>query len=605
MSSRPRGLARDPRARKNTGPRVVVGERLAIGGMAEVFLGQLMDADGASHDVVVKRMLPNLATDPVMVKRFIAEAELAAQLTHDNIIRVIELVVDDDLMMVMEAIDGADLATVIKRSRLRETPVPLPIALRIIHDVASALAYAHDKRDAHGEPLCIIHRDVTPSNILIGRDGATKLIDFGIARAASLEHLTQSGYLVGKLHYLAPEQIRHEAYDHRVDVWAAGVVLFQLLSGQRPFDGRSEPAVLMQVAMGERPDIRSLTKIPSALADVVDRALSVEVAERFASAAEFVAALDDVIAVHGPAAGRRELGALVDELVPRPEDATVTDAARGSPRSARSLIFDEDDDDAVLVQRPEATLIVSELSPENAQNALTALPRQATTDVTRTMAAASRPSVGPPAVRTVSTRDTVPRPRDLPPRPRRRRPIPVFAAAAFMAVGALAATVVAVLVDDDPPAVSVQPIAAEILPPPPRTATPPLRTPPTTVTPVAIPTPVPTPVPVPVPATPAAAPTTTPTPDPSPPALIDKKGPRRPPRVVAKEAPGEIVVDSRPWSRVSLDGAPAGVTPTVLRGVRPGRHTLLLENDEQGLKKTVTVVVASEETATVRVDLKR
>ncbi len=689
-----------------------------MGGMAEVFLGQRFDDSGRVEDVVVKRILPNVRQDPVFVKRFVAEGRLAAQLTHPNIIRMIELVdTGDDLMMVLEAVDGADLATLLKRSRVRDERLPLPIALKIMRDVVAALAYAHEKTDRSGAPLAIIHRDVTPSNILIGRDGQTRLIDFGIARAASLEHLTQAGFLVGKLHYLAPEQVHHVDYDHRVDIWAAGVVLFQMLTGRRPFDGLSEPAVLLKVAMGERPDIRKLAALSPALVDVVDRALAVDLSHRFKSASDFGAALDAVIADEGLSAGARELGALVDELVPPPLEATVYDAPRGTVKSTVSLALDDgledgrdlvddsatgaaviddsarasalnsdddddgeddDDSDGVVEQAsplrgrreeptlrsdprglrrrsplfparaaadardtvsdddisdddisdddisddddrdgPEPTFIVSSSDARTAAAPpQPPRPRTLPTDVTRTTAA---PAPTPRLV-TVPTGTALSRPRSRANRvARRRRGTPLWAALALVGSGALAATIVAVTVfGDGPPAGATPPAAA----PAPTMTTPTaaptaapmtaaMTTPPTTTTTTETPADVPTtPAPtIPAPTTPASTTPAALTPTPatsSTGASDDDKRQRARRRTPAPSgAPGEIVVDSRPWSSVTLDGVASGVTPTVLRGVRPGRHTLVLENKEQGLKKTVVVVVESEATATVRVDLKR
>ncbi|MDP2342211.1 MAG: serine/threonine-protein kinase [Deltaproteobacteria bacterium] len=561
----------------------VVGERLAVGGMAEVFLGQ-RKSDG--RDVVIKRMLPQLARDAGFVKRFLAEGELAAQLSHPHIIEIVEMVRDgDDVMMVLEAVDGADLATIIKRSQARSERVPLAISLRIAHAIAEALTCAHEGKARDGSALNIIHRDVTPSNVLVGRDGAIKLIDFGIARASSFDHLTRVGTLVGKIHYLAPEQINQEPIDARVDVWAGGCVLFQLLTGRRPFDGATEPAVLMAIAMGERRDVRELAELPEELAVVVDRALAVQLDDRFPSARAMARALDDVIVRHGLRSPPSALGALVDELVPSQVDLTPFEGSSSGARSTRGLALDDGRSDPPPLEEP--TVLFGSRRKANAD------------DVTKT-SRAPRPDRPPPSSSSTATAVTpAPLLATSPSLRRRRRrrshtgPLLVAAAASSFALGAIVVFATrpdpVVVVVEAPPIVAALPVIEEpapIEPPPP-------------IVDLALPIVVPPPVAV-VPPPVAPKP---PVVDVERPELSGTPAPG--PRRRAKTAPGQIVVDSRPWSTVVLDGKASGVTPTVLRGIRPGAHTLVLENKEQGLRKSVSVVVVAEESVTVRVDLKR
>lgn len=628
-----------PQSRSGSQKRYVVGERLAVGGMAEVFFGQ-RKSDG--KDVVIKKMLPNLSADQTFVKRFLKEGALASQLKHDNIIEIVELVEEgEDVLMVMEAIDGADLATLIKQARRTGARIPLALSLHIVARIASALVCADETLDKEGRPLRIIHRDVTPSNILIARSGVVKLIDFGIARAPNADNFTRSGFLVGKIHYLAPEQINHHDIDGRVDVWAAGCVLYQLLTGRRPFDAVSEPAVLVKIATGERKDVRSLAIVPDVVADVVDRALAVDPKDRYKNARAFSKALDEAIVKAGLKAGPKELAALVEELIPSTQEQTPFEGTIGpiSTRTARSLALDDgrgevdevdsqdadrDDSGSDLFSRDERSVSQGQIvddaeigapAREEESTVLFNTPppaptlRPGTEDVTRT-SQAPRPSPALPKPKkttgsTSNSKPTASTPQEMVPTAKLKRrqktqvvPLVVGAALASFALGAG----FVVLMGGGPARdVAVRSSGSDLVAPPP----------------LPEPEPLPPPPPVPVPVTPVLTtpPVTTTTPETTPPAPVTTTPPPPvtttppPPEEPKKTAPvraknGELVIDSRPWSTVTIDGVSAGTTP-VTRKVRPGKHVLVLENDEQGLKKTVTVTVSPDQTETVRVDLKR
>ena len=610
--------------------RYIVGEKLAVGGMAEVFLGQ-RKSDG--KDVVIKKMLPNLSADPTFVKRFLKEGALASQLKHDNIIEIVELVEEgEDVLMVMEAIDGADLATLLKQSRRTGARIPVALSLHIVARIASALVAADETPDKNGDPLRIIHRDVTPSNILISRTGQVKLIDFGIARAPSADNFTRSGFLVGKIHFLAPEQIHHHDIDGRVDVWAAGCVLFQLLTGRRPFDALSEPAVLIKIGTGERKDVRALAIVPEEVAAVVDKALAVDPKDRYKNARAFSRALDDVIAQTGLKAGNKEVAALIEELLPSQQDATPFEgtigpylgnaSAKGSPKSAMSLALDDGRpdqpvlDDAIILSEESGSDLFSRAPPEREEKEESTVlfqtppppPRTrkdnnskaGVDDVTRTSQAPrpaptlkkttgstpsssqSKPTGSTPSLAQAS-QEQVPTTRLKRRQKPQVAPLVIGAALASFALGAGFVVVVGGVRADPDVVVAAAP--------------PPLDPP----TPLVLP---PVPVPPLAPVTATIAPPVTATTTPEEPKTTTPTTPTTPkPPPPPRPKNGELVVDSRPWSRVTLDGAAWGTTP-VTKKVRAGRHTLVLENEEQGLKKTVTVTVTADETETVRVNLK-
>ena len=274
--------------------RYVLLRKLAIGGMAEVWLARA--ADGSGKPVVLKRILPQFAADPEFVARFREEAQLTLSLVHGNIVPVFEVgVVGEDTYIAMEHLPGHDLRTVLKRSRDRGTRPPPGVAAWMIGEVLRGLDYAHRKRDAQGKPLLLVHRDVSPSNIVISTEGAVKLLDFGIAKAIGRE-ATRTGVLRGKVGYMSPEQARGEPISPSSDLFSTAVVLYELLTAERLFDGESEPEILERVKSAPIPRVRDkVPAIPPELDAIVARALERDASRRFASAAEFHAALARVL----------------------------------------------------------------------------------------------------------------------------------------------------------------------------------------------------------------------------------------------------------------------------------------------------------------------
>jgi len=292
----------------------VLGDRLAAGGMAELFsassLGRHYEAP-----IVLKRMLPHLANNRSFVDMFIDEARITTRLEHPNIVQVHDFeATDSGLCLVMELVDGPDVLAILKRCLETNTRMPIELAAYIACHVLEALDYAH-RVTANGRRLDIVHRDVSPSNILISRRGHVKLADFGIARAAERQHATATGTLKGKYAYMSPEQILGRNLDGRSDVFSAAIVLTELLIARRLFAAAGDLDVLLMV---RRADVSRLDKhgthIPAELQAIIRRALSRDREQRFASAGEFRDALADWLASSEHRTGAAQLAAFIRSL---------------------------------------------------------------------------------------------------------------------------------------------------------------------------------------------------------------------------------------------------------------------------------------------------
>jgi serine/threonine protein kinase len=267
---------------------------LAVGGMAELHLARATGIEGFQKLVVLKRILPHLADDPEFVRLFLDEARLAATLHHPNVVEVFDIGSHEgSYFFTMEYVRGQDLGSVITAARKRGEGLLLENALAIVIGVAEGLHHAHEMRDAAGQPLGVVHRDVSPSNVMLTYAGAVKLCDFGIAKAVARQARTD-GNIKGKVSYLSPEQCRGEALDRRSDVFALGVVLYELTVGKRLFRGPTELDIMKQIT--ERP-IAAPTSLsaeyPLALEEIVMRALERDPAKRYATAQELQLALEE------------------------------------------------------------------------------------------------------------------------------------------------------------------------------------------------------------------------------------------------------------------------------------------------------------------------
>ncbi|MCP3142598.1 serine/threonine-protein kinase [Pyxidicoccus xibeiensis] len=293
----------------------VVRRKLAEGGMAEIYLCTARGPEGFEKEVVIKRVRVFLASDPEFVGMFIAEARLASRLNHANVVQIFDFDKHQDTYyLAMEYVRGCSLWELRKKSKELMEPVPPVLVAHIGAEVARGLHYAHRVK-VNGQPLDLVHRDVTPHNVLLSYDGAVKLTDFGIAKAGKV--LTQPGVLKGKFAYMSPEQARGEAVDARTDIFALGVVLWEMLTGGRLFDGDSEVAVLRAVQQSAiAPPARLNPDVPADLDAIVVRALDRDPAARFQTAGELERALAQCVLKHARTVDDTDLSAFMRRLFP-------------------------------------------------------------------------------------------------------------------------------------------------------------------------------------------------------------------------------------------------------------------------------------------------
>jgi serine/threonine protein kinase len=295
-------------------------EKVATGGMAEIYRARARRPGGVSKIVCLKRIHPTLCADPAFVDMFVEEARLGLGLTHSNIVPVFDFgCVDGYHFIVMEYVDGHDLADVVARSQIVTRPFPSELAVFVVSQVLEGLAYAHGRTDEEQRPLDLVHRDVSPSNVMISGAGEVKILDFGIARSALREFHTRTGVVKGKPGYMAPEQARGDALDARVDVYACGVILHELLTGSRPevcSSGDGGPGAL-------RVEIDD-----DDLSSIVEQALEQDPADRFESAAEMRDALHEVLSARSMRPRPAALASYVASLFVAP--AAAPDWSHGS-----------------------------------------------------------------------------------------------------------------------------------------------------------------------------------------------------------------------------------------------------------------------------------
>ena len=256
-------------------------EKIGTGGMAEVFLAKSFGAEGLEKILVIKRILPEFSENPRFVEMFISEAKIAVDLNHPNIVQIYDFGKHDDTyFLAMEYVDGADLGHLVSASRRTEKPFSIGNAVFIAAEIAKGLHYAHTKTDRFGEPLAIVHRDVSPQNVLISQDGTIKIVDFGIAKATSVAD-AQPNSVKGKFAYMSPEQASGKPVDLRSDLFSLGVVLFELLCGRQLFRGTSQDELLSLVKTAVVPEISDLNRdVPTELCDLLYKVLSRDPDER-------------------------------------------------------------------------------------------------------------------------------------------------------------------------------------------------------------------------------------------------------------------------------------------------------------------------------------
>jgi serine/threonine protein kinase len=332
-------------------------KRLAVGGMAELFLAQ---DTVRNEQVVIKRILPYLSREPEFVQMFLDEARIAAQLHHPNIVTVYELgKLEDSIFLAMEYVEGVDLRKILQQELKRNSSVPFRVAAYVTARVSGGLFYAHNTGGIDGRPLDLIHRDVSPQNVMVGYDGRVKLVDFGIAKAGAFMEQSKPGVIKGKFLYLSPEQLAQDKLDRRADLFATGTMLYEVTTGKSPFHRTTTEAVIYAIRVEEpvQPSqVRS--EYPEALERIVLKCLSKDRSRRYQQASEIEQALDEYLATLEPF-GQAELSRYVTQLYNIEQERT----AITSPRPIVVLPAEQTVPAAPALQSGVARRITAEIKP--------------------------------------------------------------------------------------------------------------------------------------------------------------------------------------------------------------------------------------------------
>ncbi len=306
-------------------------EKIDAGGMAEIYRGAAVSLDGFEKQVAIKRILPSICTDQKFVTMFLDEARLSMQLQHANIVQIFDIgKADGTYFVVMELIDGANLRRVMQRSFDRSKPVPVPLACYLISEVAKALAYAHERTDSNGQPLGIVHRDVSPPNVLLSRQGEVKLTDFGLAKAATHVQQTDAGVIKGKFSYLSPEIVDGRDADPRADVYSAGIILWELLCGRKLYAGKTDMETVELVRRSQVPPPSSIREdVDEELERIVLKSLARNPKRRYQSARALERAVVGHLFKHGMRVAESDVAVYLRELEDEGgEEADVIDVVQ-------------------------------------------------------------------------------------------------------------------------------------------------------------------------------------------------------------------------------------------------------------------------------------
>jgi serine/threonine-protein kinase len=293
--------------------RYKVLERIAAGGMAEVFRAESAGLEGFKKLVAIKRVLPHLSEKKQFIGMFLDEARVGAHLSHSNCVQVFDIGVGDNTyFIVMEFVDGSDLKGVIEHRRTIGQPVPVEEACLITVRICEGLAYAHELTDGRGQSLHIVHRDMSPPNVLLTRHGEVKIVDFGLAKANSQLEKSEPGIIKGKFSYLSPEAAQGLPVDARTDIFAVGIILWEMLAGRRLFLGESDLETVRLVQKAEIPPLRQFNpKIPAELERVLHKGLAADPARRYQTARDFGRDLNNIMFHLGRAVSSFDIAQLV------------------------------------------------------------------------------------------------------------------------------------------------------------------------------------------------------------------------------------------------------------------------------------------------------
>ncbi|MEZ4394585.1 MAG: serine/threonine-protein kinase [Polyangiales bacterium] len=317
-------------------------DRLEAGGMAEVFRGESTSVAGFKKQVAIKRVLSHLASNEKFIRMFLDEARLSARLTHTNIVQVFDIGhVENTYFIVMEFIDGLNLKHVIEHLRARHQSVPMHIAAHIASKVCEGLFYAHELTDSEGRPLNIVHRDISPPNVLISKRGEVKITDFGLAKAAVAVEKTEPGVVKGKFSYLSPETALGRDADAQADIFAVGIMLWEMLAGRKLFQGESDYATVKLVQQAMVPSIRSINPaVPEEMERILRVALAKDKRQRYPTAQAMGEELSSFLFSHQLRVTPLDVGRLVSEVVAE-RDVTKSGLSRKEGSTIETLIQEE------------------------------------------------------------------------------------------------------------------------------------------------------------------------------------------------------------------------------------------------------------------------
>jgi len=292
-------------------------DKLASGGMAEVFRAESAGIEGFKKKVAIKRVLPHLSKKRKFIQMFLDEARLSAHLSHSNVVQVFDIGIGDDTyFIVMEYVDGADLKAIIETRRQRSQEFPLEAGVYVTTKICEGLAYAHELKDGDGNPFGIVHRDMSPPNVLITRYGEVKIADFGLAKANNQLEKSEPGIIKGKFSYLSPEAATGQEVDARADIFAVGIILWEILAGRKLFLGESDYETVKLVQQAQIPPLTQFNKkVPPSLERTILRALARNPAERYQRASDLARDLNAFLYHHGRPVGPWDVAALVNETI--------------------------------------------------------------------------------------------------------------------------------------------------------------------------------------------------------------------------------------------------------------------------------------------------
>jgi serine/threonine protein kinase len=416
-------------------------DRIAFGGMAEIYRAKTFDATGQPHLVAVKRVLAHLAEDDDFIQMLVDEAKIASVLRHPNIARVYEFArAHGEYFIAMEHVDGKDMRTVLERCRSKKKPIPPEHAAYITAEVGAALHAAHSAVDSRNRPLRIIHRDVSPSNIICSYAGEVKLCDFGIAKATLSSVTTKTGVIKGKVKYMSPEQALGRKLDHRSDVFSLGSCLYEMLTRIPPFTATNEMDLLIKVRDAKYRPVSELTPgIPNELEQITDKCLTRSRANRYQTAAEAEVDLRAFLRKFMPNYSRSHLGRFIRKSFAQEierelrmlEEFVMTDDV--SDDVGESMMVRDDDYEPPEVPfqpKPTSVSIVAAAADFSSESNFTTMPKAGDLHQQNTMILATGRSRNAPATPPAAQPQAEPPRRrgrtQPPPPPSRLPPRPIY-----------------------------------------------------------------------------------------------------------------------------------------------------------------------------------